>query len=164
MVLGALPLRQPKSLGRCDNYAAVFTDQRLILAHVTKQVMNQAVTDARNEAKAQGKGYWGQISGQMATWSTGYSDRFLGMTPTAIIAETPGNIAVRYDAVIEVVVKYIVGGEEDPSEYEVEFVTTMGRFNFKMEDRSVHVSMLSKVFTFKLKTPNGLPRGVTITF
>ncbi len=113
-VLVAIPMWQPRSLGRRDSFAAVITERRLIMAQITKQVMNQAVTDARNQAKAQGKGYWGQVSGQMAAWSSGYADRYRSMDPASILMETPGNFEISNNDLFEVVVRYNVGRRGGP--------------------------------------------------
>ena len=163
-VLGAIPMWQQRSLGRRDSFAAVITERRTIVAQITKKVMNQAVTDARNQAKAQGKGYWGQVSGQMAAWSSGYADRYRSMDPNAILVETPGNFVISNSDLIEVVVRYVVGGDEDPSYYEVSFATSRGRHQYQMEDRQQLIETLSRLFPSKFKAPYGLPKGITITF
>lgn len=80
-----------KALGRFDSHVGVVTNFRLIVAQLTKQMINESVTNARNEAKAQGKGYMGQISSQMKEFSTGYTTRFQSMAPSMILHETPGN-------------------------------------------------------------------------
>jgi hypothetical protein len=154
---------QPRSLGRRDSFAVVITEGRIIMVQITKQVMNQAVTDARNQAKAQGKGYWGQVSGQMAAWSSGYADRYRSMDPPAILMETPGNFEINNNDLLEVVVRYNAGGEEDPSHYEVTFGSSRGSHQYQMEDRSQFVEALRRYFPSKFKAPYGLPKGVTIS-
>ncbi len=134
------------------------------MAQVTKQVMNQAVNDARNQAKAQGKGYWGQISGQMAAWSSGYADRYRSMDPATILKETPGNFEISNNELIEVVVRYNIGGEEDPSYYDVTFGSSMGRHQYQMADRSQFVEALGRSYPSKFKAPYGLPKGISISF
>jgi hypothetical protein len=163
-VLFAIPMWQPRSLGRRDSFAAVITERRLIMAQITKQVMNQAVIDARNQAKAQGNGYWGQVSGQMAAWSSGYADRYRSIDPASILVETPGNFEINNIDLFEVVVRYSAGGDEDPSYYDVTFGSSRGSHQYQMEDRSQFVEALGRSYPSKLKAPYGLPKGVTISF
>ena len=59
-VIGAFLLRKPKSLGRWDSYAAVLTTRRMIFAQITKDMVNRAVEEAKQRAKAEGKGFLGQ--------------------------------------------------------------------------------------------------------
>ena len=163
-VLVAIPMWQPRSLGRRDSFAAVITERRIIMAQITKKVMNQAVTDARAQAKAQGKGYWGQVSGQMAAWSSGYADRYRSMDPGAILVETPSNFEIGNSDLIEVVVRFNAGGEDDPSYYEVSLASSRGRYQYQMEDRQQFVETLARLFPSKFKAPYGLSKGITITF
>jgi hypothetical protein len=163
-VLAAIPMWQQRSLGRRDSFAAVITERRIIMAQITKQVMNQAVTDARDQAKAQGKGYWGQVSGQMAAWSSGYAERYRSMVPASILIETPGNFEISNSDLIEVVVRYNAGGDEDPSYYEVTLSSSRGRHQYQMEDRQQFVEALGRLFPSKFKAPYGLPKGITISF
>jgi hypothetical protein len=60
------------------------------------------VTKARNEAKEKGRSYLGQISSQMGEYSSGYTTRFLGMSPSSILSETPGNFELGNNSISEI--------------------------------------------------------------
>lgn len=56
-VLGVLALRKPKSLGRYDSFTGVLTNQRIIFAQTTSEMLKQASQTAKEQAKAEGKGF-----------------------------------------------------------------------------------------------------------
>ena len=74
-------------------YTLVITDRRLIFAELTKEKVMAAVTEARDGAKAEGKGFFGQWGAQIASAGS-YNDAYWQMSPDAALAETPGNWAV----------------------------------------------------------------------
>jgi hypothetical protein len=55
--------------------------------------MTAAVNQARDAAKAAGKGFMGQWGAQIGT-SFNYHETYGRMSPDAILAETPGNFAL----------------------------------------------------------------------
>ena len=58
--VGVIVFRKMKSLGRYDSYAGVVTTERMIFAQLTADMLNQAAQQARDQAKAEGKGFFGQ--------------------------------------------------------------------------------------------------------
>ena len=93
-VVGYIPaVRMKTGLFGSKAYTLVFTDRRLLFAELTDRVLTRLVTDARAAAKASGGGFMGQWGAQLeAAASAGR--QYLAMTPEAILAETPGNLAV----------------------------------------------------------------------
>jgi hypothetical protein len=71
----------------------VLTDRRIIFAHMTSQMMKDMVAGARDEAKADGKGFFGQWGAQLSAYSA-FAQRYLEMDPEATLAETPENLAI----------------------------------------------------------------------
>ena len=63
--VGVILFRKPKSLGRWDTYTGVVTSQRLIFAQMTNEMLKTAVQQSRDQAKAEGKGFFGQWSDQL---------------------------------------------------------------------------------------------------
>jgi hypothetical protein len=49
-----------KSLGRWDTFTGVVNSQRLIFAQMTNEMIKAAAQQSRDQAKAEGKGFWGQ--------------------------------------------------------------------------------------------------------
>jgi hypothetical protein len=94
MVLGAIPDAKTKTgLFSYTGWVLVVTDQRLLGAHITNEIMKHAMEEARAQAKASGSGFFGQWGAQLKA-SVTLGRRYCAMTPEAILAETPGNWAV----------------------------------------------------------------------
>ena len=91
-------------------YSLIITDRRLIFAEFTKAMMSETVSQARDQAKAQGKGVMGRWSAQLRGSAT-YHERYRGMPPAAALAESPGNFAI--DRAIIRKVKFKEGSFED---------------------------------------------------
>jgi hypothetical protein len=105
-VIGAILLRKPKSLGRWDSYAAVITTQRMIFAQITSDMVKEAIEKAKQQAKAEGKGFLGQWSAQLgATFN--YIQKYLSMEPSAIISETPGNFYIENGAIRDIKIEVV---------------------------------------------------------
>jgi hypothetical protein len=69
---GVIVFKKPKSLGRYDTYTGVVTNQRLIFAQLTNEMISAASRESKEQAKAEGKGFWGQWSDQLKA-TFGYS-------------------------------------------------------------------------------------------
>jgi hypothetical protein len=74
-------------------YTLIVTDRRLVFAEITKEKTTAEVNAARDQAKAEGKGFFGQWGAQLKS-SASYSEAYWQMSPDAALAETPGNWAV----------------------------------------------------------------------
>ena len=93
-VAGVIPAGYTKSgaLGlKMTSYTVVLTNYRVIFAQLTSQVQNEQVREARDAAKAQGKGFFGQWGAQLKTIG---GQQYLQMTPQAILAEQPDNFYI----------------------------------------------------------------------
>ena len=155
VVLGIVPLRQMKALGRFDSYVGVVTNHRLIVAQLTKQMINESVTNARKEAKAQGKGYMGQISSQMREFSSGYTTRFLSMTPSSILYETPGNFEMVNGSISEIRLRLNRASHDENSvrsEYEVSIFYGGSKYEYRTDERTDYLNLLRSVYGDRLRT------------
>ena len=85
-------------------YTLVLTDRRVIFAFITKQMMKDMVEGARSEAKAEGKGFFGQWGAQLGAYSK-FAQRYFEMTPEQSLSETPENFAVERTAIKKAKVK-----------------------------------------------------------
>lgn len=74
-------------------YTLIVTERRLIFVEITREKATAAVNAARDRAKAEGKGFFGQWGAQIASAGS-YNDAYWQMPPDAALAETPGNWAV----------------------------------------------------------------------
>ncbi len=74
-------------------YTLIVTERRLVFVEITREKATAAVNAARDQAKAEGKGFFGQWGAQIASAGS-YNDAYWQMSPDAALAETPGNWAV----------------------------------------------------------------------
>ena len=74
-------------------YTLIITERRLVFVEITKEKATAAVNAARDQAKAEGKGFFGQWGAQIASAGS-YNDAYWRMSPDVALAETPGNWAV----------------------------------------------------------------------
>lgn len=101
------------------------TNQRLIFALQTKEMQNQDVKNARDQAKQQGKGFLGQVGAQMATR---YGDKYVGMPPHLILVENPQNFAISINDVVKI--STFTGDSEDNTPDTMEIKTTTQKMKF----------------------------------
>lgn len=93
-------------------YILVLTAQRIIFARVTNEMLKQAVADARDGAKSEGKGFFGQWGAQLSTYSD-LAGRYLGTPPELILRDNPDNFAVDRSAIVKV--KFSIGSADESS-------------------------------------------------
>lgn len=162
--VGVILFRKPKSLGRWDTYTGVVTIQRLIFAQMTSEMIKAAAQQSRDQAKAEGRGFFGQWSDQLkATW--GYSQKYLTMPPQAVLAETPGNFALYNNTISEIKVK-LKGNQEGGMRYlEVQIHSTQGKFEYHIDENSDFTDLLKRVYGDRVKMPFGyFSKSVNIKF
>jgi hypothetical protein len=132
-VTGVLPgLQRHKGfLGMgIENLTLVLTPQRMLFALLTNRMMNEAVTAARDEAKSQGKGFFGQWAAQLA-WLGVIARQYQGMTAEAILAQNRDNWAISNSQVRRVRLRNVTVDEENArSELQMIVETTGGKFKF----------------------------------
>ena len=154
-VLGVLVFRKPKSLGRYDTYSGVLTGQRIVFAQMTGDMLKDAIKQAREQAKAEGKGFFGQWGEQLKA-SASFASRYYSMEPSAALSETPGNFALGNNTVSEIKLKLKdYGDQSNQREFEVEFKGSSGKYKFRMDENNDYLNMLKNVFGDRVKTPFG---------
>jgi hypothetical protein len=152
--VGVILFRKPKSLGRWDTYTGVVTSQRLIFAQMTSEMLKTTMQQSRDQAKAEGKGFFGQWSEQLKA-TLGFSQRYLSMPPQSILAETPGNFELYNNAISEIKVKLKRGSEGYIHELEVEIHSTAGKYEFRTDENSDFTDLLKLVYDNRVKMPFG---------
>jgi hypothetical protein len=154
-VIATISFRKPKSFGRYDSLTGVITPYQLIFAQMTGDMVKDAVMQARDQAKADGKGFWGQWSNQLNA-SFGYTKKYLTMDPAAIIAETPGNFAIDNNSISEIKLKTkYLDQDNTKAEWEVQIRSYAGKYEFRMDDNNDYVEMLKRVYSDRVKMPFG---------
>ncbi|PVX26402.1 MAG: hypothetical protein CW691_01590, partial [Candidatus Bathyarchaeum sp.] len=151
-VLGVLILRKPKSLGRYDTYSGVLTPQRLIFAQMTSDMLKEAINQSRAQAKAEGKGFFGQWGEQLKA-SASFAGRYYNIEPSVILSETPGNFALSNNTINEIKLKLKTYGNPDNNqqEFEVEFKGSSGNYKYRMDENNDYLNMLKQVYGDRVK-------------
>ena len=93
-------------------YTLVMTNYRILFAQTTSAMLKQNVMEARDNAKAEGAGFFKQWGAQISAGFS-FADRYLEMTPDQILAETPGNWALEIGRIQKVKYKAGMVGDAD---------------------------------------------------
>ncbi len=165
VVIGAMIFKKSKSFGRWDTYTGVLTNERLIFAQLTNEMLKDAVQQARDQAKAEGKGFWGQWSDQLKT-TYGYTRKYLSMPPAAIFFETQGNFAINNNTISEIKLKdRLVRQDQQIYEFEVQIHSTNGKYEFTIDQNNDYIKLLKQVYGERVKTPLGyFSKSINIHF
>ena len=150
-------MRKNKSLGRYDSWTAVITTYRIIFAQTTDKMATEAAMQAKQQATAEGKGFWGQYKDQLSGFYN-FSQRYLTMDPNTTLAETPGNFAVDNAGIREIKIHTkdeYRGGDYYRSEYSVEIKSAQGTYEFRMDENNQATSLLKQVYGERVKMPFG---------
>jgi len=81
-------------------HTLVLTKRRIIFARMTTQMMKEMTAEARDSAKADGKGFFGQWGAQIAA-GLSFAARYLEMSPEDVLAEHPANFAIEADSIVK---------------------------------------------------------------
>jgi hypothetical protein len=93
-VIGIIPTARIKTgFFSSKAFTLVFTNQRLIMAEMTKDLVNAQIERSRAAAKDQGGGFLSQWTAQIKS-SFSFGSHYLGADPAAVLAESPGNSAL----------------------------------------------------------------------
>ncbi len=90
---------------RQKRYTLVVTDQRLIFAELTKEKVRELSDEARRRTRAEGGNVFAQVGAQMSVVQDS-AEVYWSMAPEAVLAETPGNLAVDRSDIRKVKFKY----------------------------------------------------------
>ncbi len=93
-------------------FTLVLTDKRIIFAETTSAMLKQSVADARDQAKSDGKGFFGQWGAQLSAYSA-LAEGYLAMDPNAALSENPDNFALEESAIDKIKLKAGRVGDED---------------------------------------------------
>jgi len=136
-VLGVIPYatRRKGILGR-TNFTLVLTNMRILFATLTSQMMKENVRRAKEAARQQGKGFFGQWG---SMFGANVGQHYLAMQPQGILSEHPDNFFVMNQQVRKV--KIMQRGDEDQSrvEYHMHLETTAEKIKLvfnQMDERS----------------------------
>lgn len=129
-VVGIIPgaTRHSGFIGiKTESFIVVLTNMRIIFAAQTSEMMQANIKRAKDEAKQQGKGFFGQWGAQFGANS---GHRYLEIPLQQILAEQPTNFYITRDQLQSVRVWESSGDEDAVSTYYMEFRTAGGKHKF----------------------------------
>lgn len=146
IVLGVIPggTRRSGFLGfKAESYTIVATSHRLLFAPFTTRIQKESVNQAREAAKAQGKGFFGQWGAQL---TSGSGARYLGMPPEAILAEESGSFFLMNNQVRSFRFSSQDDDETNRTTYylEIQSVTDKLKFEFSALDERAAKDLLRR--------------------
>ena len=120
-----------------DTMNLVATPARMVFAMVTSQMMKAAVVAARDQAKGQGKGFFGQVAAQMG-WQSVICQQYGNMPVDAILTQYPGSFAVPNAQVKRIRFESASIDDDGGTSHDQMLVETMGgKFRFNLTSMSI---------------------------
>jgi len=102
----------------------VLTNIRILVAQQTSQMMKENARQAKQAAKQNGKGFFGQWGAMLGSNS---SQRYLQILPQEILSETAGNYSILNNQIRSVRIKEDYDSEEGTSEVTLTLNTAGGK-------------------------------------
>jgi len=131
-VLGVIAgLQRRKGLFGSDMWNLVVTPRRLIFALMTKEAMNDAVRQMKDQAKGEGKGFWGQMVAQMG-WLQLMVDKYAAMPLEQTLSEQPDNFSFALNQVKKAKIEHRLNSKQHTSSNHIILETTSGKHEFQM--------------------------------
>jgi hypothetical protein len=137
-VCGAIPgaARKKGFMGMsADNYVLVVTNQRILFATQSKEIMQQQIEQARQAAKAQGKNFLSQWGAQL---TANNGQRYLQMDPQAVLAEHPENFFYLNAQIRSVRFSRYQDDETNRTDYAIELDTVAGKVKLNFSVLNEH--------------------------
>jgi hypothetical protein len=131
-VLSQLGLR--KGLLSVHEYNLVVTSQRLVFARVTEKMIQEAAMQAKQAARAEGKGFMGQWGAVIGARER-ICERYRQTSAESILAEHPDSFAVPLQEVREIRAKSDSDAEDNTTET-LEIRTTTSKLRFTLAGTS----------------------------
>ena len=114
------------------SFIMMITRTRVAFIHVDTKTMNAFVTEARLNAKSEGKGWLGQSAAQMG-WVSLMLERLQSLGPDAALAQYEGSFFIPVHSISRVQVKQLRTDYDQPEErIRLTFHTTAGKQVFSM--------------------------------
>lgn len=115
-----------------DHYSLVITPSRLIFAYLDSRRMQDFVNQARNQAKAQGKGFFGQMGAQLG-WVRLLEQQLANTPPDHILAQDPHNFQIPNQAISKIRLRQSFDSENQTQEsIRIVILTTSGKHQFRL--------------------------------
>ena len=116
---------------KVEVFMIICTELRIIFAHQTAEMMRENVKQARLQAEAQGKGFFGKWGAQLGANS---GRKYWEKEPEQILAEQPDNFAIQREDLRSIRLREEYNGEDASTTHRIEFETTTGKHKFRLGD------------------------------
>lgn len=129
-VVGVIPgaVRRSGLLGlKGEGFVIVLTNLRIIFAAQTAQMLRENVQQARDSAKQEGKGFFGQWGAQL---KANQGQPYFEMNPQHILTEQPANFFYYANQLRSIRLREEHDNENSISTYNIEFDTPGGKHKF----------------------------------
>lgn len=130
-IIPALQRRKGMLGMRADTVNLILTPARLVFVPVTSQEMREAVRVAHAEAKAQGRGMFGQMAAQMA-WVDVVCNHYRSMPIDAVLAQHPGSFFILHNQVSRIRFRETASDDDATSGEEMIIESTGGKHRFDL--------------------------------
>jgi hypothetical protein len=118
-----------------DHFTLVFTNQRLIFANQTSEMMKANIQRAKQAARQQGKGFFSQW-GAVLTANSG--SHYYEMHPADILAERPANFVLLYNQIRSAKLREAYDSEGGPDYVYLELETVSGKMSLQFNNLDVN--------------------------
>ncbi len=148
--------KKMKMLGASwDTYTIVITDQRMILAQMSQEMINTAIREAQAAAKAEGKGFVSQMKHQMSAMFR-YSQRYLTLSPDQALAENKKNRGIGNRSISSIKMKLReAGSDAGYREFRILIEAHEGKFEFTIAEDERFIDLFRQVYGDKVHLPPG---------
>jgi len=114
-----------------ESFNLIVYADRLLFAAVSKQMANEAVQQARQSAKSEGKGFFGQWGAQMG-WMKVICEQYRTMTMSEILASYPGSFCIDNAHIKRIRFRLVSDAENNRHEQEMRINTTAQKHRFTL--------------------------------
>jgi len=135
-IIGVVPgVQRRKGLLGYETFNLVVTPERLVFALMTQQMINDAVRQAQEEAKRQGKGLLGRIAAQMG-WLDIMSERYRTMPVEQALAENPNSFFIPNNQIRQVKAERRENRQQHTHSDHLIIEATSGKYEFELKSGS----------------------------
>lgn len=131
-VLCAIPVQKKRPFRMPENLAFVLTERRTILVPLTKGMLAQAASEARDHAKAEGKGFFGRWGAQLSA-TQNYTERYMTMDPDAILRQHEGCRTLENADIVSAKLRRREDQESDSTSWELSLRTSGERLKLGLQ-------------------------------
>lgn len=147
-ILSIIPNLRKRKIFSNESYSLIVFKNETIFAKLTSKILNEDVKKAKEKAKAEGKGFFGQWGAQMGA-SFNYEKRYQNMSYNDIVNETQGNLVFNNDLISKIKIRRFDVPENARSYYHVDIIISGKKYKFRSNINPT--SLFKSAFKDKVK-------------